>query len=62
MKARLVRLGLGASLLLVAAAPMTQSAHAWSCYGAAQPVCVVVGTGCRAVDGVTGLGRYCTFY
>jgi len=62
VKARLVRLGLCASLALVAAAPMTQSAHAWSCYGAVQPVCLVLGTACRAVDNATGLGELCTLY
>ncbi len=62
MKARLVRLGLGASLALVAAAPMTQSAHAWACYDeVGQALCLVVGTSCRVVDKATGLGELCTF-
>ena len=62
MKTRLLRLGLGASLAVAATAPMTAPANAWACIGTAGEVlCFVVGTSCRAVDSVTGLGELCTF-
>lgn len=60
MKNRLVRLGLGASLVVVASAPMTTPAQAWSCVDpVVQVLCIVVGTSCRAFDTVTGRGEIC---
>jgi hypothetical protein len=60
MKNRLIRLGLGASLALVATAPMTQPANAWACIDeVGRALCLVVGTSCRVVDLATGRGEIC---
>jgi hypothetical protein len=54
-----LRLALAASIAVAAAAPFTATAHAWTCSDAAEAVCFVVGTTCRAVpEKYQGL---CTF-
>lgn len=60
MKNRLIRLGLVGSLAVVASAPMTAPANAWSCYDVyGKVLCLVVGTSCQVVDLATGRGELC---
>lgn len=55
MKNRLIRLGVGASLVVVASAPMTAPAHAWTCLGeVGYAMCFVVNTACVPVELVAG--------
>jgi hypothetical protein len=44
-----LRFALAASIAVAAAAPLTTTAHAWSCSDAVEAACFVVGTTCRAV-------------
>ena len=60
MKNRLIRLGVGASLVVVASAPMTAPAQAWSCTGdVGYALCLVVGTTCRTFEKLGGNGEIC---
>lgn len=62
MRVRIARAVLGTALAVVATAPMTAPADAWTCVGPVNEVlCFAVGTPCRIVDSATGLGQYCTF-
>jgi hypothetical protein len=60
VKNRLIRLGLVGALAVVASAPMTAPAQAWSCVDPVfKLLCVVEGTACNVIDLATGRGELC---